>query len=232
MWLTCHTPDLTPHPAELNAYCIAVNYQPSPRSGLAFSLGQGTQPSCLLCGLAHHWCSTNTGLRREVAKNILLRGPLTTRGHFGTQVGPGSWEIPAPRQKSTRPHRSRTGRHSMEATACSRPTASGFCQPQRRDSLLVPPSLGSISSVELSRFPCVSTSPVTPFPPGQDQAPVSEARRRLLPWNRSFGGAARHSQGEAKGSRSLQTRKPLEGQSHGNVPFHSLEGDSRGPGLG
>lgn len=68
--------------------------------------------------------------------------------------------------------------------------------------------MGSISATELPGFPYMSTSPITHFPPGQDQALVSEARQQLLPQNLSLSGACGHSQGEAKENKALQERKP------------------------
>lgn len=78
--------------------------EPYPPSGLAVSLGRGMRP--VFRAARHTSCALRRESSREAAKGILLRGSLTTRGHFHHSSGPGSSEISAPRQQSTWPHHS------------------------------------------------------------------------------------------------------------------------------
>lgn len=70
-----------------------------------------------------------------------------------------------------------------------------------------------ISNQPESRFPYLSTSPITHFQQEQDQALVSEAQQQLLLRNSSFSDAAWQSQGDGKENKesSAQDRKPLWG---------------------
>lgn len=59
--------------------------EPYPPSGLAVSLGRGMRP--VFRAARHTSCALRRESSREAAKGILLRGSLTTRGHFHHSSG-------------------------------------------------------------------------------------------------------------------------------------------------